>query len=410
MESSGFNFKKVALIAGFVVLALVIGFFIFRLFFQTTAPITETPTGETPVGTGGLPEAGSGGLTPSDEGSGQLPDAGTPGGQGTGGVNGGAPTEAAADLGVNAFAPTLSAAGNLNYYNQADGKFYQLGADGKPLTLSDRQFVGVDNVIWSETSNKAILEFPDGSKIRYNFDTEDQVTLPKHWEDFAFSPDGDKIVAKSMGVDPNNRWLVVSNDDGSQAKRIEELGDNGADVISSWSPNNQTIALYSESVDFNRKEIFFIGQNGENFKSIVTEGRGFQPQWSPKGDQLLYSVYSATTDYKPTLWLVAAEGDTIGANRRPLNLNTWADKCSFSGSSMYCAVPQRLERGAGLFPATAESTPDVLYRINPSTGEKQVVNLGTSSYSMKNLSVSPDGNYLYFTDILTNRLRRIKVR
>ncbi len=168
--------------------------------------------------------------------------------------------------------------------------------------------------------------------------------------------------------------------------------------------------MYVKGSDFNSKEVYFIGQNGENFKSITTEGRGFEPKWSPSGSELLYSVYSSDNDYKPTLWLTSAQGDTIGANRRLVGLNTWAEKCTYAGSTVFCAVPQSLERGAGLFPELSDNTPDLLYRIDPQTGIKSPISLGGGSYSMKNLNVSPDGSYLYFTDTSTNRLRRVRLK
>lgn len=299
--------------------------------------------------------------------------------------------------------------GQPQFYNPSDNRFYAIDSQGKLTTLSDQQFFGVQNVIWSPDATKAILEYPDGSKVRYNFATKNQVTLPKHWEDFNFSPDGNKIVAKSMGLDADNRWLIVANEDGSKATNIESMGANADKVITSWSPNNQSIAFFSDGVDFNRKEVFFVGQHGENFKSLITEGRGFQPLWSPQGDELVYSVYSSDNDYKPTLWIVGAQGDTIGANRRPLELNTWADKCTYSQNQLYCAVPTALERGAGLYPATARNTPDLLYKIDPNTGQKQLIPASVST-SMNNLTVSPDGMYLYFTEGNNAVLRKIKIK
>ncbi len=403
------NLKKIGIIIGILVIALIIGYFIYSLFFKAAPTSTPNPVTNTQGGNG-LPQAGAGtqnGVAPS---SGQLPDQGqnattqtpnTPANQAVG---------AATDLGLTVSDLSSANSGNVQFLNQADGKFYRLGADGKPVVLSDQTFTGANSVDWSPTNDKAIIGFPDGSKILYNFTTKQQSTLPKHWEGFAFSPNGDKIVAKSIGLDPNNRWLVVANPDGTQAKTIEPLGDNAADVISSWSPNNQTIAMDVQGTDYNSKEIVFIGQNGENFKSLTTDGRGFEPKWSPSGSELLYSVYSADNDYKPTLWLTSAQGDSIGANRRQVGLNTWADKCTYSGASIFCAVPQSLDRGAGLFPEMANTTPDTLYRVDPQTGAKSIVNTGSSNFTMKNLSVSSDGTYLYFTDTQTNRLQRIKLQ
>ncbi len=403
------NFKKIGLIIGILAVAAIIGYFIFTFFFKSTPSTTPVDTNSTNGGTGSLPLSGSGSQTPTDETGGQLPGAG---GQGTEApeaslTNPVTDSNGVADLGISASNLATGNAGAMQFLNQNDGKFYRISADGTATALSDQQFLGAQNVTWSPTNDKAIIEFPDGSKVRYDFSSKEQVTLPKHWQSFDFSPAGDKIVAKSMGLDPNNRWLVTSNDDGSKAKTIEPLGDNGADVISSWSPNNQSIAMFVQGSDFDRKEIFFIGQNGENFKSITTEGRGFEPKWSPKGDELLYSVYSAQNDYKPTLWITNAQGDDIGANRRPIGLNTWANKCTYSSGSIFCAVPQTLERGAGLYPELSDSTPDRLYKVNPNTGAIEPISVGSGSYTMKNLTVSPDGKFLYFTDALTQRLRRI---
>lgn len=402
--------KKISLIAIFCVVVVVIGYLLYTVFFREPAPASVT---ETPINTqtgDGLPQANTGtpgGVIPS--GNGQLPNQGGSGSIPVPEGNEGSTAIIGDIIAEQAAFPDISQNGGVQFYNKTDNRFYTVDSQGDMVVLSDKQFFGVNNVIWSPTGDKAILEYPDGNKIRYNFNTKNQVTLPKHWEDFDFSPAGDKIVAKSIGLDPNNRWLVVANDDSSKALNIEPLGENGDKVISSWSPNNQSIAFFVDGVDFNRKEVFFIGQNGENFKSAITEGRGFQPLWSPKGDELLYSVYSADNDFKPSLWLVGAQGETIGANRRPLNLNTWANKCSYTQNELYCAVPLTLERGAGMFPATAANTQDLLYKINPTTGQKDLIPLSTSS-SISNISFSPDGNYLYYLEGGTNKLRKVKIR
>lgn len=408
------SYKKIGLIAAFCLIVIIIGYLLYSVFFKAKSqnPVIETPNQGQSVN--GLPQANTGTGTGSDQtGNGQLPGDGTsvnppiftpeiPNQIPTSGVE-------INTIAEQATYPIVSNNGKVQFYNQTDNRFYTVDNEGKLVTLSDKQFYGVNNVTWSTAGDKAILEYPDGNNIRYDFSTKKQVTLPKHWEDFNFSPVDDRIVAKSIGLDPDNRWLITANDDGSKAKNIEPLGENADKVISSWSPNNQSIAFFVDGVDFNRKEVYFVGQNGENFKSTVTEGRGFQPLWSPKGDELLYSVYSDDNDFKPNLWLVGGQGDTIGANRRPLNLNTWANKCSYRQTDLYCAVPISLERGAGMFPATATQTQDILYKINPSTGQKELIPLSSSS-SINNLSFSPDGNYLYYTEGGTNRLRKIKLR
>ncbi len=307
---------------------------------------------------------------------------------------------------------TLSGDGSgLQYYNKNDGKFYKVGNGGKIIALSDKIFHQVESAVWSPDKNKAILEYPDGANILYDFNSSEQITLPAHWKDFNFSSSGQQIVMKSMGLDPDNRWLAISNADGSKARRIEALGDKDSTVYPSWSPNSQSIAMYTEGIDFNRQEVFFVGLNKENFKSMVIEGRGFQSKWSPKGDTLLYSVYSSDNNMKPKLWIAGAQGESIGSGRKSFGVETWADKCAFADDvNIYCAVPEKLEEGAGLFPEMALHTKDNLYKINTTTKQKKLVAVPDKSYNMSNIIISDNGKYLYFTDAVSGRLHKIDLK
>lgn len=310
--------------------------------------------------------------------------------------------------------PTISRDGkNLNYYNPSDGKFYWITPEGKAALLSNQTFYNIKNAIWSDQSDKAIIEYPDNSKILYNFTTQRQVTLPKHWEDFSFSRQGDQIAAKSIGLSPENRWLIVANPDGSEAKLIEPLGDNADKVQVSWSPAGGVIAFAAtgESLGFGRKQIIPLGQNQENFKPLIVEGMGFEPKWSSQGDKLLYSAFNQDSDYNPTLWITNAQGEAMGTGRRKLNVATWAHKCSFANNeTIYCAVPNKLERGTGFAPEIAQETPDSLYKIDLKTNLKSLVALPEGNYSMSNLVVSADQSILYFTDNATGQLHKIQLK
>jgi Tol biopolymer transport system component len=215
---------------------------------------------------------------------------------------------------------------------------------------------------------------------------------------------------KSIGLDVENRWLAISNSDGSGSRPLEYIGKNADKVYPAWSPNNQIVAMYAEGIDFNRQEVFFVGLNKENFKSTIVEGRGFEPQWSENGDRLAYSVYELEGEAKPELWVVDAQGDSIGANRKKLNVQTWASKCAFAdNTTMYCGVPESLTEGAGLFPELAKDTRDDLYRINIATGEKELVAIPDGDYNMNNLVVSGDGKNLYFTDSKDSLMHKIEL-
>ncbi len=310
-----------------------------------------------------------------------------------------------------ALSPSLGANGkDVNFYDRNDGKFYRVDENGNISLLTDKTFYNVDKVTWSPKKNKAVLEYPDGSNIVYDFNSNKQVTLPKHWEQFDFSTDGEQLIMKSIGVDVENRWLAISNSDGSGSKPLEFIGKNADTVIPSWSPNNQTVAMYTEGVDFNRKEVFFVGLNKENFKSTIVEGRGFEPLWSKSGQQLAYSVYSLNEESKPELWVVDGQGDDIGSNRKKLNVQTWASKCTFHDTeTMYCGVPKTLPEGSGIFPEMANDTADDLYRINIKTGVKELIATTEEGYGITNLIVSDDEKTIYFTDSKDSLIRKIKL-
>lgn len=410
--------KKIFLILGFLALVILIGYFIWRFFFLAPTEVSPTAT-TTPGQISGLPSAGPGtaATTTGPGGPGGLPTgtttpvsgapaAGTPTLLATGGV-----TKTKTLTASPTLDPTLTASGQVQYYDKNDGHFYKIGADGQATLLSDKVFYDVENIVWAPSEDKAILEYPDGNKILYNFQTKEQVTLPNYWEDFSFSPGGDSIVAKSIGLDVENRWLTVANDDGSGARNLENIGENGNTVYSDWSPSNQVAAYYTKGVDFDRQEVYFVGLNDENFKSTVIEGRGLQAEWSTTGDRLLYSVYNASNNYNPSLWVVEAQGDNIGQNRTSINLNTWADKCTFaSNTEVYCAVPESLPAGAGLFPELADQTKDNLYKIDLTTGVKKLIAVPEGSYNISQVMVTESQDYIYFTDKTTEQIYQVRLK
>lgn len=410
------RYKKLFLVLGFIMTVVFLGYLLYAFFFKS-ASLTPTPATPTASSTGpaagGLPtsQTGSGGQVVIDGGEGSLgggsaqqakPDP----------IASGGLTQTAELVQANSLDATLGGNGSdLQFYSRTDGKFYRVDNNGSLTPLSDQVFHNVEKVAWSPSKDKAILEYPDGANIIYDFSNKKQITLPSHWEDFSFSPSGSSIVMKSMGEDPSNRWLAIVNEDGSQVRGIEEMGGQAESVYPVWSPANQIVAMYTEGVDFDRQEVYFIGQNEENFKSTIVEGRGFQPKWSPTGENLLYSVYSSKDDLKPNLWIVGANGDQIGSNRKSLGLATWADKCTFaSAKDLYCAVPNELPEGAGLFPELAKSTIDSLYHINASTGIKKKIAVPEGDHTITNPLVSADGRYLYFSDEATGRLHQIQLK
>ncbi len=311
---------------------------------------------------------------------------------------------------------TLASDGVSNlYYDLGSGHFYKIDNLGNEELLTEQVFYNVENVNWSPNKDQAILEYPDGFKIMYDFKKDKQYTLPKNWEKFSWNSGGEKIAFKSMSDYSENVWLALANPDGTQATPIEHMGDNADKVTVSYSPNNQVIAFSATGQPRGtwEQEILLIGKNGENFKSLVIDGRGFQPTWSPQGDKIVYSVYSAKSNYQPRLYLVDAQGDEIGNDKIDLGLTTWANKCAFdkNGSYLYCAVPQELPEGAGLVEELGKNATDDFYKIDAETGEITFLAEGAmGGYNVKSMYLSDDGSYLYFVDAGTEKLKSIKLK
>lgn len=410
--------KLILQITGFILAIIFIGWLVWAVFFRSSgAPLIPGQTG--PTEQGSLPTIGEGGQpNVVQEGGNSLlvPEAPTPEAGPSAVASGGRTTVEALTDSRAEFSTLSAAGGNFNYYDERDGRFYRLSPNGgEPVKLSDEVFNNVQNVTWAAKSDSAVLEFPDGSNIFYNFKTKEKATLPKAAQDFSFSPTDDQIAYKYVGQAEADRWIVTSAPNGQGQTLVNPIGDEFNRVAVSWSPTNQVVATYRNVTSSAGEEVFFIGRNDENFKSLQTNGLGFKGEWSPSGDQILYSVYSQGTDYNPELFIAGGSGDNIGAGNRSLRLSTWPDKCAFAGESLlYCAVPQSLEQGSGLYPELAANVPDTIYKVDLNTNVASPIAFpeagNQSSFTVNKLMVAPDKSQLYFTDQVTGRIQRLRLR
>lgn len=400
--------KRLLIIVGFVFIVLVAGFAIWWFFFRpifvpTPVPVVMPPP-ISPIP--GLPPAAPAAPRPL------IPE--VPGAQPLLGAPVGPIRPATTLVSAAVLSPFLSADGSaVQYYNRSDGKFYRVRSDGISEAMTDQVFFNVSQVTWAPDKNLALLEYPDSANILYNFQTKRQATLSKHWNKFSFSPRSDGIAFLSEGIDQDSRWLAISAPDGSGSRAIEPLGNNADKVEVAWSPNDQVIAFSRTGFPqgANEQEVLLIGKEGENFRSLIVNGIGFRPKWSPSGEQLLYSATSGNDDFKPQLWIVQGTPGTIGQGKTALGLNTWADKCTFaSEQSLYCAVPTELPRGAGLYPAAAATIPDQIWHINLQTGARQLVAVPQETHTVNQLVVPQDEQYLYFTDKISGQLYKIDLK
>lgn len=316
-------------------------------------------------------------------------------------------------------APTLGPnEQDLVYYDAAEDKFYRRSQDGRSRTLlSDESFPEVESVAWAPSGDKAVISFPDDSKIYYDFSTQTKATLPKELNDISFSDQGTKIASKFVGDTAEDTWLTISNPDGTGAEILERLGENADEVDVNWSPNQQVVATYHHGTSLDTEEVIFLGAEGENFPSVNVPGRGFEGIWSSDGREMLYSVYASETRNVPQIYFMEASGENFGTNHRTLALETWADKCTFSlsGTSVYCAVPTFLPANSGLERSLAAGIPDDIYRIDLVNGRAEKIaspvdHRGLANITTAQLLVSPAEDILYFTDAADGKVYTLNLR
>src|SRR3989338_5263350 len=212
-------------VSGFLIIVALAGWGIWALFFRAPgAPII--PGQEVPPEQGGLPPIGQAGernlaaegvslLEPEPPAAVSEPDVVARGGR----TQVDALTESRAEF-------SALFGNGFNYYNEDDGRFYRLSSSGgEPVLLSDEVFNSVENVTWSPAGNQAVLEFPDGSNIFYDFKTKERATLPRRAQDFSFSGSGEALAYEYIGEGVDDRWIVVSQPNGEGQELIQSLGD-----------------------------------------------------------------------------------------------------------------------------------------------------------------------------------------
>ncbi len=413
--------KKLLFIFLFVAAVIGIAVVLYFLFFRALSPTTK-PTDQVTGTQNALPRANDG--TPDTltrQPGGSLTGAGTVNRVDLGEVPT-LPTDTLIPDGPRTsvlaqnvrlpIAVTRSGGNAVRYYDPDEGKFYSILDDGTKFPLSETVFPNVQKVTWGNKSEKAVLGFPDGSQVIYDFSEDRQTTIPRYWQDLQFSPDDDQIVAKSLGNNPTNRFLITADSDGSNPQAIEELGNNQDKVMVSWSPNNQTVAFSrtGDALGANREQILLVGKNHENFRGLIVEGRGFTPIWSPDGSQLIYSVWNSDEGYRPSLWMSGAAGDQVNSNRRRLNIQTWADKCTWTSNTVvYCGVPKQMPSGAGLQRNLFDVGPDTLYKLDLANGQITPMGDPGSNASIQSVRISGDGKYAFVTDGNSGELIKMRL-
>ncbi|MDZ7797992.1 MAG: hypothetical protein U5L76_00085 [Patescibacteria group bacterium] len=413
--------KRILLIIGFIAVAVFFGYLIYRILFS---PIIDTNDNDNYNVNGILPNINAvnrptGNINDNLNVNEALPNInGTAQPEPPSQVASGGITEVSKiteDLTKSAVIDTNKK--DLIYYDELTGEFIKTSPDGTTKTkLTDDKYPGAEDIYWSPSRDKAVITFPDRSKITYDFNLKKQYSLPKETYEFSFSPSSGKLAYKYQGEQEGDNYLAVSDPEGTSARLVEDLGQYANQVTVNWAPNNQVIATYNKSTSTEEQEIIFLGANNENFPSVDVSGRGFKSKWSPTGNTILYSVFDKESNYNPSLHIMDGTMENIGASQVDLNIQTWPDKCVFGDNNyIYCAVPEFLPSGSDIYPELANNVPDDFYKINLETGSKELLarpvnSSGFGNYTAQNVYLSNNEEYIYFTDKNTGRVYKIRLK
>lgn len=391
------KWKRVILAIIILLIALAAAWGIYWLFFK---PLAQPPFVEpvAPTNTGQLPPIGPAGLLPVTPTTTPrlpiIPNDGV-----------GPYLATASPVADSVKGASLSSDGSgLQYYDAGRKQFVKMGADGKIIPLSSNKFYGISQITWSARGDKAILQYPDGKNILFDFNKQQQSTLPSQMRDFSFDTNGQKLSALYVGASPEEQWLVTSDPDGNNIQLLEPIAGAIDKFQVSWSPSGQAVALFHETVDGERQQVIPVGREGENFKSFIAPGRGFVGQWSGAGEKLLYSVYNTQSLDRPQLYLTDGRLNSFGSSGQALGLMTSADRCNFSGATVFCSAYDNPPALISHYPELGYGQPQSVWRIDLNTGTR--VRLGALPGGMDGQRVftSADGQNVYIEDAVTGRL------
>ena len=140
----------------------------------------------------------------------------------------------------------------------------------------------------------------DGSRLRELTNLEDDM-MP------SLSPDGSKIVFRSLRRDGNDQIYVINSDGSNLVRLTDNPGENSAPV---WSPDGSRIGFMSNLLaPSDPKQIFMyvMGADGSNPQRLGPPD-GVSPRWSPDGSQI---VFVKNKDVLSYLYIMNADGTQV---------------------------------------------------------------------------------------------------
>ncbi len=309
------------------------------------------------------------------------------------------------------------------YVDQEDGHVYDLPLDvagAVPRVVSDVTIPSIEQVVWLEAGNAAILQYVETDNVTVKSvylglpaaTTSTQIAatriqfLPDNIISLAASPDG-KSVAYLLKASGGSSGYIAKSD-GTGAKKLFSLP--LAQVLVEW-PAQGTLLVEAKSAAGVLGMAFSVDTKSGVATPLVY-AQGITATANPLFSTLLYQISDGTT-------LASYLYDVKSGNNAALPISPSPEQCIWSKNTstiLYCAAPTQSVPAnyLDLWHQGLGSSADDIFKLNTVLAAENVAaapgsNDGGVASDILEMALSPDEHYLSFTTKGTRELWGVRL-
>lgn len=322
-------------------------------------------------------------------------------------------TNIVATINEDILGAAVSPDGFLYYYSLDERALKKASLDGKDKSVLLSDFPGTpQRLLWSPKRDRVLiyLKQTNGQAIWHFADLVTKTLVPLKGEisRIAWNNLGDKIFYQYTDPKSGERTLNIANPDATGWKKIADLYH---DTFIAPIPQSANVSFWSRPNALEKTYFESVSSTGENRHTILSERFGADYLWSPNGEHVLVSA-GAEKGGKDIL-LSTMNGN--GGEFQSIAIPTIISKVIWSKDSktIYYALPGSLPEDAVLpndYFDKPIHTKDTFWKMDTLSGKKsRLLDLKelTQNFDSSDLFLSPNEDFLFFTDRSTKRLYRI---
>jgi hypothetical protein len=300
--------------------------------------------------------------------------------------------------------------GMVYYYSMDDKSIKKASQEGKNKeTLLSNLPGEPTRILWSPKRDKALVQM--GAWYYVNFSNRSLVLLKPEISRLVWNNLGDKVFYQYTDQKTGERSLNMSNPDGSDWKQLADLGTQ--ETYLAAIPQSTSVSFWTRPNALEKTTFETVSISGSDRRTVLTDRFGADYLWSPDGSKVLVSTSNQKGGNTVSLNIM----NSSGGEYQSLSIPTFVSKAVWSknGKMIYYALPGSLPEN-GVMPndyfGKSVHTKDTFWKLDLDTGRQtRLVELKdvTQSFDSTDLFISPDEDYLYFTDRVSHRLYRIEL-